>query len=68
MKSLDDKQLAEVSIACARYTSHNSDDDERIGSIVADQLRHIPRALAYCCAVEALRQRRMEWRRRIFSK
>ena len=68
MKSLDDKQIARVRIACAQYVSHNENDDERIGAVVAAQLSDIPRSRAYCCAVHSLKQRREEWRRRFVPR
>lgn len=61
MSNLNAEQIAQVSIACAQYASRDDNDDERIGSIVANQLSHLPRALVYCQAVATLKRSRSIW-------
>lgn len=64
-RSLDDKEIAQISAICSEYVSYSENDDERISSVVCEQFPNLPRAYVLACAANNLRQRREAWKRKM---
>lgn len=66
MRSLDDKEIAQVVRECNLYISHNDNEDETIASIVCDRLKHLPRQYVLACAIHHLKSTRERFAKKAY--